>query len=78
VNIYGIELERRLGVSLSAARCTTCNEQVQTRHFADGTPVMLEVWPTEDGVWSILADCVTAYGTETGINRYRRHRCEGE
>lgn len=68
-------MAQKIANSPTGRRCHHCDMHIQATQ-ADGRTVVLEAHPTEDGDWSIRAD-LSFYRTDTAVNRYRRHRCDG-
>jgi hypothetical protein len=70
-------LARTIAHSPTARRCIRCLAHVQTMR-GDGDTLILDVYASDDGTYSIRADCVTVYRTESGPARYTLHDCAGD
>jgi hypothetical protein len=70
-------MARTIALSPTARRCIRCLAHVQVMR-GDGDTLILDAYPSDDGVYSIRADCRSVYRTEGGPARYGLHRCDGD
>lgn len=67
-------LARQIAKSRTGRRCHYCNHHIQVLR-AEGRTLIMEAYESEDGEYSIMADCETAYRTTQGPSRFKLHLC---